>query len=147
GTGPVLRYVSNGPGIPLPFDAGTFIGDTLGEPGATDPAYGSTMGYNTYQNLIDVTGDGRPDLVYWNNGQMRVAHNEPDFGGSSRLDPTTAQLWDGTLNHGPFEIRSSLAKRFNGGSNAANIDYVWRQAIDVNGDGRIDIIDASEEAN
>src|SRR4029079_12460978 len=28
----------------------------------------------------------------------------------------------------------------------SNVDRVWRQAIDVNGDGRIDVIDASAQA-
>ena len=55
---------------------------------------------------------------------------------------TTGPLSDATLAAGAFEHRAATNNRFN--YNNINLEEVWRQAIDVNGDGRVDIIDAAE---
>ena len=108
----------------------------------------SSFNYGTFQSLTDVTGDGRPDFVYRNNGQLFVARNQPGSGGSSVIFPGAATPTDNSFTHGAFELHSSSQFRWStpGQNEATNIDQVWRQAIDVNGDGRVDIIDASQKA-
>jgi hypothetical protein len=57
--------------------------------------------YATWQNLIDVTGDGRPDFVFPQNGQLWVARNAPGPGGTTTLDVgPIAPLVDPTLASG-----------------------------------------------
>src|SRR6185436_14861367 len=51
-------------------------------------------------------------------------------------------LTDAVMTHGPLEIGSLHVPRY---SFPANTHLVWRQAIDVNGDGRVDFIDAAEQ--
>jgi hypothetical protein len=75
-----------------------------------------------------------------------VARNLPGVSGSTAFG-ATAPLWDTTLSGGPLETRSASTQRFEGQPSDPKVDYVWRQAIDFNGDGRIDIIDAHEEAD
>ena len=116
-------------------------------PGADSTKISSTLVddtgfYVTWQSLTDVTGDGRPDLVFKKDGKLWVARNLPSTGGSS-IFGDVGPLSDATLSSGAFEQRFATNNRFNYIN--ANIDQVWRQAIDVNGDGRIDIIDAAEE--
>jgi hypothetical protein len=106
------------------------------------------IGYVTWQSLTDVTGDGRPDLVFSLNGKLWVAQNRPGPGGSTTLGEGQAigQLSDTTFANGPFETRTASEYRFTYAGDSPKVDHVWRQAIDVNGDGRVDIIDAAEEA-
>ena len=104
------------------------------------------VGYATWQSLTDVTGDGRPEMIFPKNGKLWVARNRPGNAGSTMIDVNlVAQLSDAILTTGAFETRTATNNRFSAASQ--NIDEVWRQAIDVNGDGRIDIIDAAEEPN
>src|SRR5690606_8440437 len=105
------------------------------------PGGGKT--YVTWQNLLDVTGDGRPDLVYLKNGQLQVALNRP-AGGSATSLGVTQQLSSPTLSTRPIASHASETLRY--GYNFRSQDHVWRQTIDVNGDGRLDLIDATEEA-
>jgi hypothetical protein len=125
--------------IPLPSGADKRkISST--EQDAVNAPGGCCVGYATWQSLTDVTGDGRPDLVYQDAGQLWVAGNVPAAGGSTTFG-SISQLHDGAL-----ETRMATNNRFNYTiSRDANIDEVWRKAIDVNGDGRLDIIDAAEE--
>jgi RHS repeat-associated protein len=51
-------------------------------------------------------------------------------------------LSDSVLAPGPIDVRALQRVRYQGTENS---DQVWRQTIDVNGDGRIDIIDANEQ--
>jgi len=95
----------------------------------------------TSQALTDVTGDGRPDLVYSSGDQLWVARNRPAPLGTTTIGVINTQVTDAQLTKGPFETRSASQSRFS----TTNSEYTWRQAIDVNGDGRVDIIDASEE--
>ncbi len=55
------------------------------------------------------------------------------------------QLSDATLSDGPLAKHTSTQPRFHYLPAKSNVEYVWRQAIDVNGDGRVDIVDASEQ--
>lgn len=101
--------------------------------------------YSTSQNLIDVTGDGRPDMVFRKDNQLWTAPNLPASGGSTSLGAVNL-LSDATFTSGQIETRTSTASRFDVRPGDAHIDQVWRKAIDVNGDGRLDIIDAGEQA-
>jgi hypothetical protein len=131
--------------IPLPAGAdSTNISST--EWGAVNAPTGGvhgSVGYVTWQSLTDVTGDGRPDFLYQNAGKLWVARNIPTSDGSTMFGPI-GELHDAAFTNGAFETRTATNNRFN--YNDVNIDEVWRKEIDVNGDGRVDIIDAGEEA-
>lgn len=109
----------------------------------------SGKAYATWQSLTDVTGDGRPDLVYRKNDDLWVALNRPAVGGSTTLGAgaALAPLGDLTFDTGPLAKRASPNKRFDYGDGQVNPDEVWRQTIDFDGDGRLDVIDAAEEAD
>ena len=102
-------------------------------------------GYATWQSFTNVTGDGRPDLVFPHDDQLWVAVNGPGSAGTTTLGGAWATAPDATFAHGAFEIRTAANQRFT--YNDSNVDYVWRQAMNVNGDGRVDIIDAAAEAH
>lgn len=145
---PVLRYQAT-QSIALPSGSDTSrIADTEGV-GATiftSPISSATIPEATLQSLTDVTGDGRPDLVFRQNDQLWVAHNTPGGSGTTVFG-SVALLNDADFSPTAFEARSSAYERFDGAPSGGhpNVDYVWRQAIDFNGDGRIDIVDASAE--
>jgi RHS repeat-associated protein len=104
----------------------------------------------TQQNLLDMTGDGRVDLVFPRNNAMWVAQNQPDGNGNSILDIGffTSQLGDATMTSPVLEARtSSTARRYPDSQDVDMVDEVWRKVIDVNGDGRLDIIDAQQEVD
>jgi RHS repeat-associated protein len=137
------------PNVSVPFDAdGTKISSTDFDFGASLPPAAVGNPYSTWESLTDVTGDGRPDLVYRKTGKLWVAQNRPIVGGGVTFTTPTsqAQLHDSTFASGPFELRSLQRARI-GGDPVPNIEEVWRQSIDVNGDGRMDVIDAGESAN
>ena len=137
--------------------ASTFS-DPQGIPPA-DPKYTQSQGSVTVQNLVDINGDGRPELTYVDHGQLRAMLNQPkpDGAGAATYFPGNVPLSgdaSGATNAqiGALETRSSETTRdsqvVNGvyGGYAFNTDMQWRQLVDVNGDGRLDIIDAKEEA-
>jgi RHS repeat-associated protein len=103
----------------------------------------SGTGYGSLQNLIDFTGDGRPDFVFTANGKLSIA-----AGLAGMSIGTPAPLNDATFTRPLLDTRSSDVDRFTDESSVSQTqDYVWTQSIDVNGDGRIDIIDAAEKQN
>jgi hypothetical protein len=93
-------------------------------------------GFSTFTNLLDVTGDGLADVVTSSGDNPLLI--DSDWIHSATVHP----LSDQTLTRGPIEIRQLDQVRY---QQQTNIDLVWRQAIDVNGDGRIDFVDAAEE--
>lgn len=104
----------------------------------------------TQQNLLDMTGDGRVDLVFPKNNTMWVAQNQPDGNGNSILDIAffTSQLGDATMTSPVLEARtSSTSMRYPHSQDIDMIDEVRRRVIDVNGDGRLDIVDAQQEVD
>ncbi|NPD25809.1 hypothetical protein HPP06_20560 [Corallococcus exiguus] len=144
-TGGKLTYALSG-SLTMPAGANiNSLASTAGD-GTFIPPVAAGNGSTTWQNLIDLTGDGLPDMVYARSGKLWIAHNRPGTSSNVTLGNINAQLQDTTFVNGAFETRSATQNRFTNSSAAVNIDKVWRQAIDVNGDGRLDIVDASEAA-
>jgi RHS repeat-associated protein len=107
--------------------------------------------YATWHSLIDVTGDGRPDLVFKKNDRLWVALNHPASTGETTLGipllgpQGIIPFQDAVFQAGAFSTHTASKRRLWYGTSGRNTVDVWRQAIDVNGDGRIDIVDAGEE--
>ena len=93
-----------------------------------------------WQSLTDFNGDGRPDFVVASAFQLAVAPGQPTTDGGSSFGAVTSS--SGVSVSGPVEKRWGSAARFTD----FVVDEEWRQAMDVNGDGRIDIVDASEQS-
>ncbi|WP_147451091.1 RHS repeat-associated core domain-containing protein [Corallococcus llansteffanensis] len=140
-----LSYQKTG-SIPLPAGPDLTKIASTSRDGTFTPPVAAGTGSATWQSLTDVTGDGLPDLVYQKTGTTKlwVALNRPGASGTTALGTVNAQLADTVLTTGAFETRSATQNRFVNSSAAVNIDQVWRQALDVNGDGRVDIVDAAE---
>jgi RHS repeat-associated protein len=94
--------------------------------------------YVTVGSLLDITGDGVPEVVRFRRDQPPTLVGLRDWVNSS----DEFALSDSVLAPGPIDARALQGVRYQG---TGNVDQVWRQTIDVNGDGRIDIIDASEQ--
>jgi RHS repeat-associated protein len=117
------------------------VGASFDSPVASAPNVAATL-----QTLIDLTGDGRADLVFRDdNGpsptyRLKLARNDRSapggFAPPEFLDLTREVL----------DARSSKFTRFKQDVESQyNEDNVWTQTIDINGDGRLDIIDAAEK--
>jgi len=103
--------------------------------------------HETWQNLIDLNGDGRPDLVYRDGDDLRVSYNTAS-GSNTHFDAVGQKITGvtGAPTSGPLELRTSPFDRSSILSfGDPNQVLLWRQMIDVNGDGRLDLIDALEE--
>src|SRR5262249_39763923 len=113
GTGPTLRYQMTQT-IPLPPGPDPAkIAATDRDGAVYSPISSSNASYGTWQSLTDVTGDGRPDLLFNNYGQLWVLRNQPGAsGGSTTFGVAGVPLTDNVLTQGPFEKRSSDWPRF-----------------------------------
>lgn len=132
GTTRVLRYTNtydldaplSGPTSPFPtriartdevstseFQAPYWTGD-----------HGTSFG--TTHNLIDVTGDGRPDLVHKNGGQLTVKRNLPTPSGQSAWSQSAATLTDSTFTRPFLDISNAIFDRFNTSMYGYNEDVV-----------------------
>jgi hypothetical protein len=134
--------------IPFPADVNlNQISGTSTDSSVNAPIYGDR--YAMWQTLTDVNGDGRPDLVFKKNNKLWVAYNRPGPNATTTLGNNLqgVQLSDSTLSNGAFEAHTTSERRFAYANANRNTMNVWREAIDVNGDGRLDIIDAAEEPN
>jgi RHS repeat-associated protein len=145
--GRILRYEPTQT-IDLPPDVeGDKITGTALDASIATPGPGER--YAMWQSLTDVTGDGRPDLVYKKNNKLWVALNGAAADGKTTLGAPFIlfPLNDSTFKTGPFSAHTATKRRFWWGTASTNTNTVnvWRQAIDVNGDGRMDIIDAGAE--
>lgn len=104
--------------------------------------FGVGQAYSTPQTLTDLTGDGRPDVVYTSSNTLWISKNAPTPTGDVALNAPTV-LGDTALTiSGPTSDSKRTQKRYSQGL-SANKEDVWKQLIDINGDGRIDVIDAS----
>ena len=77
----------------------------------TLPLPSGSLGYAsaTWQSLTDVTGDGRPDLVFKQGNQLVVAPNLAASGGVATFGSVVPLT---NLSAGPFEKRASSLPRF-----------------------------------
>jgi RHS repeat-associated protein len=142
----VLKYATVQT-IPWPSDTDengvAWLGLTKVDSGLSAPESGQVNGL--WQDLIDVNGDGRPDFIYQKNGKLSVLFNFPDAAGATGFNAPALPLNDATFQSGPLEIHSSSSQRFwYGSANRDTVD-IWRRTVDINGDGRLDVIDAAEE--
>lgn len=133
--------------VPVPTGVPSAAGSTVQvssgvyQPPTSGPIYASQQG------LTDFTGDGRPDLVYPVNGKLQIARNQGQAGTAGTF-MAVAPFTDSTMTRQVLDTRTSTAQRFaKVPVYSGNEEYIWRQAIDVNGDGRIDFIDAAEAPN
>ena len=133
------------PSIPLPPPLLTTPGISIsGErPGVEfEPARNVTS-----RDFIDLNGDGRPDLTYYQGGGgggLHMAHNTPGTGGSTTFSAVDTNLSSGAnLNLYALEERKVTSPRQVAAGNTP-ISEMWHQTIDVNGDGRLDMIEAQE---
>lgn len=109
---------------------------------------------NTWHELVDITGDGRPDLIYRNGNSMMLAVNRPvDMSGRTTFDTPIVMpaASSGAVLASPD--KPIERETLDGFASAINPEVderhgtdesVYRQIIDVNGDGRLDVIDAHE---
>ena len=111
---------------------------------------GGGQSYATFQSLTDLTGDGRPDFLYQNLGTVWIGKNRPGVDGATTFPQTGSILGDTALSiSGPVSANTLTRTRFDDGIHnntdpEANKTNDWRQLIDINGDGRVDIIDAAK---
>lgn len=104
--------------------------------------------YGSQQSFIDMTGDGRPDLVYLDQptNKLWIARNTLGENATGFAPP--APLNDSTFKRPVLDLRGMAYDRYKGPAESAeNHEDVMTQTIDVNGDGRVDIIDAGEKPN
>jgi hypothetical protein len=138
-TGGQLNY-----GSTVPVDsASSFSLSNLVLMQPTSPVLqGFGNGVGTILQLVDVTGDGRPDLVTFGSGQLNV---RPSYSTAAAygFGPSRA-LSDSTLS--PRQPVTQTTQSHLPPDASVSHNRVWRRAMDVNGDGRIDIIDAAEQS-
>lgn len=139
-----LRYQQL-PRIQLPTGV-KYIASTEKAQSSSDEIFGNPATYVSRQTFTDFTGDGRPDLVFSQNGQLMIARNYPAPGGGITLG-TPVPFTDSTYTKQSLDARTSSTPRFGEvTADTINRELVWRQVIDFNGDGRPDIVDASEKS-
>lgn len=144
--------------VPLPSDVGPTSVDASSPNGAPvvfgiahpplflsgeGPLQGQTV---PAQDLLDLNGDGRPDLLYdnGNGGGPVVARNLPDSTGKTSLLAEQSRSIGLDLSAtNPSEVRDQTVRSLENGN--ISDSRLWRQFIDVNGDGRLDLVDALEE--
>jgi RHS repeat-associated protein len=103
--------------------------------------------YASSAMLQDFTGDGRPDLVFQENGELKIARSTPGPFGQTLLG-VESSLNDNAFTRPVLDARTAARGRFDRDPiTGINSEAVWTQVIDVNGDGRVDIIDAAEKPN
>ena len=90
--------------------------------------------FQTRSMLIDMTGDGRPDLVTMNAGNDLMARKN-----TSAVDGVLFEANATTLR---TQASSPDSVAPDGTGNGR--ESTWRQVIDFNGDGRLDLLDAFE---
>jgi len=127
--------------LPLGAHADTGRTSQLSSGDFTAPIAAATTS-GALQNLLDFTGDGIPDLVYRVGTSFWLASSRgTSFApGALMNDPVFAAK--------VLDARSSdAAGRFSledANDDSVNTESIWTQTIDVNGDGRLDVVDAAQ---
>ncbi|MGH9886284.1 MAG: hypothetical protein ACREBE_12190, partial [bacterium] len=98
---------------------------------------GGGVVFATGRNLLDITGDGLPDVISYTTAPLSLTWL-PDW-----LHSNGTRTFDSSFPVQPFDLSGLQQTRYQATS---NVDRVWRQSIDVNGDGRVDVVDAAEQA-
>ena len=147
-----LTYVTSqlfSSGLPSDFDkrfglaltgAQTSHADIYGDDANGRSSITYTYNY-TRQNILDVNGDGRADLLYYDfsethTSKVKAAFNFPGPGGASQFTVGSS------VNSGSFtNFTVTSSDPFNHSSE------VYEQAIDFDGDGRLDYVNAHEVIN
>jgi hypothetical protein len=127
-----LKYQSTTSTPGIAWQPPTSISDTSVMPSAG-------VGYATWNELRDITGDGFPDVIKYTPASDLLAYT--DWNNSL----TSISLASSALGLKPLDINTLQVARYQY-QDTTNVDLVWRQTIDVNGDGRPDVIDAAEQA-
>ena len=104
----------------LPGPNPTYVASTATDTTVSLPGDAFPFASATWQSLTDVTGDGRPDLVYRQGNQLVALPNVATGGGGSFFDSPVALPG---LSAGPLEKLSARAPRFS----HFNADQVWRE--------------------
>ena len=94
------------------------------------------------QNLIDIDGDGRPDLL--SSWASDLALNKPDPANPQNSVFTRIFAAPGTQFRG---YQTGLKPRQTDIDSSRNSSQVWVQMIDMNADGRLDVVVANEKSN
>jgi RHS repeat-associated protein len=120
-------------------------------------AHTKSQGNLTAQQFFDLNGDGRPDMIFTHpNNDVSIAYNTPAPNATTSFsllgnDPFIPQ-------GDPFNSRFNFPERRVTTSSVQDPDLyysaledgtsstndIFRQLLDVNGDGRLDVVDAQE---
>lgn len=143
---PVARYeygraTNGGEGISF----GATLTPTLPDGAATtgsmiDSGSDAVPRYRTSRMTADFTGDGIPDVVYWDGDEMVIARGRVSGAGTT-FDTPIPLFPDPVVTIDVLGEQTSRAHRYQY-SNQANEVSTWIQVLDWNGDGRLDIVDA-----
>lgn len=121
------------------FPAGADSSQITGEQKLSTSTEDTTR-FNTPQNLLDVTGDGIPDLVFAKSGVLWSSKGIANFGGGVSFGAPAVLGDNGVTIVDSLEDRAVYHGKQD--DDPYDLEQIWKQAIDVNGDGRIDIVDA-----
>lgn len=122
-----------------------------GTPGLTPMAVSTSTSEESYvqRDLIDMTGDGRPDLVFPRNGKLWIAINRPGIGDASTVFDPPVVLNDSVFTGSALWMSTHYVESWysqgHGGRNFRTRRETWLRPLDVNGDGRMDIVSAGEK--
>ncbi|MEZ4442853.1 MAG: RHS repeat-associated core domain-containing protein [Polyangiaceae bacterium] len=134
------------------------LGESVRDPSLEMPdslGIGNTE-YASLRALQDFTGDGRADWVYASGGSLWLSTNQPHeltlggFWSSGPIgEPGSEDLGAPSLSiQALLHERREYGEATNPGSlSGFNVNDTWRQVIDMNGDGRLDIVDASQKTD
>src|SRR5262249_46453633 len=107
----------------------------------------------SWQSLLDINGDGRPDLLYTDSvasSGMTAALNKPDPANPTNAIFTPTSVPPNGIDGGGFRFesfQSQPAPRQPDVDGSGNASHTWVQMIDMNADGRLDVVVANYRAN